>query len=297
MPLIKSGSKKALKKNIATEMEAHPGNPKQSLAIAFSVQRKNKRKKMAEGGGVSSEGPKVEQMQQQQQAPQKSGGLLSKFADGGGVQDEGTLTKFSKQAKPYEAAFRQYHESGDEQSDILKNSYSPEKNMYYNGGGVAAAAPAAQQPMKKTGVSTKGPNATKEVQGPDSGAGALFEGFKDLGQAGKTEAFGDKQKPAVPVAAAPAAAPATAAPVNEYEGGEIMKPCSHCGHQEMNDEDEGAATNIQPNIDAKDYDQEEGEEGMGHSPEDSNEHGHELSDADENDMIDMIRKKLRAKRA
>lgn len=56
MPLIKSGSKKALKKNIEVEMEAHPAKKdrKQDLAIAFSVQRKNKAKKMAEGGSVSA---------------------------------------------------------------------------------------------------------------------------------------------------------------------------------------------------------------------------------------------------
>ncbi len=55
MPLFKSGSKKAFGKNVETEMEA--GKPqKQSLAIAFSVQRKNKtKKKMALGGAV--EGP------------------------------------------------------------------------------------------------------------------------------------------------------------------------------------------------------------------------------------------------
>lgn len=55
MPLIKSPSKKALKKNIETEMSANPSKEDraQNLAVAFSVQRKNQRKKMAEGGKVS----------------------------------------------------------------------------------------------------------------------------------------------------------------------------------------------------------------------------------------------------
>lgn len=53
MPLMQGKSKKAFGENIKTEMEA--GKPqKQSLAIAFSVQRKNKRKKMAKGGEVSA---------------------------------------------------------------------------------------------------------------------------------------------------------------------------------------------------------------------------------------------------
>lgn len=48
MPLIQGKSKKAFKKNV--EIEMHAGKPqKQSLAIAFSVQRKN-RKRMAHGG-------------------------------------------------------------------------------------------------------------------------------------------------------------------------------------------------------------------------------------------------------
>lgn len=51
MPLIQSKSKKALKENIETEMNENP-NKKQAIAIAFNVQRKNKRKKMADGGMV-----------------------------------------------------------------------------------------------------------------------------------------------------------------------------------------------------------------------------------------------------
>lgn len=57
MPLIKSGSKKALKENIESEMHAHPGakHRSQDLAVAYAVQKKAKgsRKKMAEGGMAS----------------------------------------------------------------------------------------------------------------------------------------------------------------------------------------------------------------------------------------------------
>lgn len=53
MPLMKSKSDKAFKKNVETEMDA--GKPqKQSLAIAFNTQKHAKKKpKMAEGGMVS----------------------------------------------------------------------------------------------------------------------------------------------------------------------------------------------------------------------------------------------------
>lgn len=53
MPLIHGKSKAALQNNIKAEMEAHPGkeNRAQDLAIAFSVQRQaRKRKMMAQGG-------------------------------------------------------------------------------------------------------------------------------------------------------------------------------------------------------------------------------------------------------
>lgn len=55
MPLIKSASKKALKENIKTEMDANPGKKDraQNLAIAYNIQRKAKAKKMADGGMAS----------------------------------------------------------------------------------------------------------------------------------------------------------------------------------------------------------------------------------------------------
>lgn len=53
MPLIKGKSKKAFEHNIKAEMES--GKPQdQALAIAYSMQRKH-RKKMAEGGEVKRE--------------------------------------------------------------------------------------------------------------------------------------------------------------------------------------------------------------------------------------------------
>lgn len=57
MPLIKSGSKKSVGKNIKTEME-HGKPQKQAIAIALSVQRKNKQKKMAQGGVLSAKDEK-----------------------------------------------------------------------------------------------------------------------------------------------------------------------------------------------------------------------------------------------
>lgn len=51
-PLIKSKSKKAFESNMKTEMTA--GKPQdQALAISYSMQRRAKKKKMAEGGPVT----------------------------------------------------------------------------------------------------------------------------------------------------------------------------------------------------------------------------------------------------
>lgn len=61
MPLLKSSSKKAFKKNIETEM--HAGKPqKQSLAIAYDIKRKNQRK-MAKGGKVLTDDQRVSRAQ------------------------------------------------------------------------------------------------------------------------------------------------------------------------------------------------------------------------------------------
>jgi len=56
MPLIKGKSQESFDKNLKTEM--HEGKPlKQSLAIAYSMRRQAKRKKMAEGGDTDDSGP------------------------------------------------------------------------------------------------------------------------------------------------------------------------------------------------------------------------------------------------
>lgn len=52
MPLIKSKSKRAFDENLKSEMSE--GRPlDQSLAIAYDVQRRNRRKKYAEGGQIA----------------------------------------------------------------------------------------------------------------------------------------------------------------------------------------------------------------------------------------------------
>jgi hypothetical protein len=78
MPLLPGKSKQALSKNIATEM--HAGKPqKQSIAIAFSVQRKNRKK--ARGGEVTANEEGITDINKarddREMAMMADGGLLS----------------------------------------------------------------------------------------------------------------------------------------------------------------------------------------------------------------------------
>lgn len=85
MPLIQSKSKKAMSENIKKEMDA--GKPqKQAIAIAYSVQRKNK-KKMAHGGMMAEFGHGEEE-----HSPQSIAEAIRRkraYAEGGEVDDEG----------------------------------------------------------------------------------------------------------------------------------------------------------------------------------------------------------------
>lgn len=84
MPLIKSKSKQAVSKNIETEMNA--GKPqKQSIAIAMSVQRQAKKKKMAYGGPAQRETNAVspEPRKPDNTRPPESEYMADHFAEGG----------------------------------------------------------------------------------------------------------------------------------------------------------------------------------------------------------------------
>lgn len=99
MPLIQNKSKKSFSKNVGELM--HSGKPqKQSLAIAYNIMRKNRMKKMAEGGMVA---PPDQYMDEEDMGsadvdPMSHGGMAHKiahilmskkgYAEGGMVEDE-----------------------------------------------------------------------------------------------------------------------------------------------------------------------------------------------------------------
>ena len=86
MPLSKSGSPEAFKKNVRTEMKA--GKPqKQSLAIAYSTKRQAMKNKMAKGGRVAMQTGDSKKAREGSDCPDcyASGGMC--MAHGGDVQN------------------------------------------------------------------------------------------------------------------------------------------------------------------------------------------------------------------
>lgn len=116
MPLIKGKSKKALSENIATEMDV--GKPqKQSIAIAYGVQRKNRRKKMADGGMTPSPSDSQDQIDAKKKA-------LQDYLDSKKMAQGGTVTaKDEKKATADDADdLSRGHERHDEDSDLRVES-------------------------------------------------------------------------------------------------------------------------------------------------------------------------------
>lgn len=112
MPLIKGKSKQAFDKNVESEMDS--GKPqKQSLAIAYDIQRRNKKKKMmADGGEVESayrqsiEAGKFKQseMDAMDEAKRRADINAGKYkesmmADGGMVQDKSVADAVMRRRK------------------------------------------------------------------------------------------------------------------------------------------------------------------------------------------------------
>lgn len=99
MPLIKRGSKKAFEQNMKSEMNA--GKPQdQSLAIAYEIQRKNKRKPMAKGGMIpmpeerreeDSKDPETMRAERQRSHNHNDLDQEHHFAKGGMVDDDDAI--------------------------------------------------------------------------------------------------------------------------------------------------------------------------------------------------------------
>lgn len=134
MPLIKSKSKKAMGENIATEMEA--GKPqKQSIAIAYSVARHAKKKKMARGGMVDMQ-------------PQEHGAAMMEREEEKNLQ--ASLPPASPKMQPSQAMDEMDADRHDlrgasnEHADSVASAIMRRKRMYAEGGMVDLKANAEE---------------------------------------------------------------------------------------------------------------------------------------------------------
>jgi len=137
MPLIKSKSKKAFSKNVETEMDS--GKPQnQSLAIAYSVKRKAKKK--ASGGTVNSgsstmnyaDGGDVDHVKELDETKQKLFDHLqnSRFSKPDSAEKKADITRLKAKKAMHEAALSSKYAEGGEISAKTEKRSMP--NMKYN---------------------------------------------------------------------------------------------------------------------------------------------------------------------
>jgi hypothetical protein len=149
MPLIQSPSKKAFQKNVKTEMEANPSKKDraQNLAIAYGVQRKNRKAK----GGVVSFGP--------DRHPHSTG----RYAEGGMAEmPEPVIQTIGKELYLDEDE----KASDKEASRDHKDMYRVGDKSYAEGGSVDSDASVASAQYDKPGKRDLGAGYTASIAGP-----------------------------------------------------------------------------------------------------------------------------------
>lgn len=123
-PLMNTGSKKAFKENLKSELNA--GKPKdQSLAIAYEVQRKNRRKKMAKGGMVKDSGMGLMEREDEKEM------IASMPPDGYGKQPKASYDEMAQKVTSGSPDMQKQHNNG--------------RAPYYEGGEVDANSITAEE--------------------------------------------------------------------------------------------------------------------------------------------------------
>lgn len=302
MPLINSGSKKAFKQNIETEMKAHPDERDKNLAIAYNIKRKNKRKKMAEGGmAYKNDSAKTESRpmpsERDNDSKMVSHNSGNKAAHNDSWTDRSTVeqaqrpskTPLSRPALRGSDAFSvRYRDEIDE--DLKRMSSMPPESdkaqppSRYNEEGPDRQGPSTPSLLMKK--MAEGGMINDEVSMQDA------EDDMEVHPAG-LESDNDQMRPAEDEYMA-----------NHFaEGGmaeaiRMRRKYANGGEVDlaMNAE-EGPADLEDLNADAamkENYSESEGLSQLD-QPEDSNEHGHEL-DSDDHDMTATIRRQMNKRR-
>lgn len=262
MPLIKSGSKKALKKNIEVEMEANPENKKQDLAIAFDIQRRNKRKKMFNGGeaapadavskGASMSGPEFDEWYKKNHKEPSPSPAPPHYASGGEVEED--LQKLQKMN------LASKDDKHPEPHPTMEEEAEKAKRLFADGGEVCSHCEG------------RGHMSPPEEQEPDE--------MDDHEPGSMVEAILAKRKFQ-----------------KLSEGGEVDDPFDN-GEGISNFQEEGPGVRQEYNRNARSYNAGDDRQ-LSKQPNDSNEHGDDREDASENkdDTVSAIRKKMKSGRS
>lgn len=363
MPLIKSGSKRALKKNIETEMNARPDNRDQALAIAYDVQRRNKRKKMAAGGIAKDQepvnprvnpklrseyegdnNPGTPKRKSDDMRPSKEQYMGQRMADGGEVEDEKELhldmepivmtTEPSKQKDSDDEADskeKKYADGG--MISNQKENYNKGLNDFSKGFNKGPDSPSEMWSNIKEGL---GFGKEKDDERQMAYGGPAVRNDRNPGTPSRkpddrrlnpdgymsNDWAGGADSERKPDNMRPLEDEYMADDMEGYaDGGEVegypenddpnnssvvekilAKRRMMAAGGEVNDEqadvqengEEGPATDISYNVDAKDHDIYDDEQ-LSEQPEDSNEHTVDLEDEDSHDRIAQIMKKLKSR--
>lgn len=274
MPLIQGKSKKAISKNIATEMNA--GKPqKQSIAIAYSVARKNK-KKMAKGGMVGDEATTEKEANIDNAKSSEEMAMIkgheAKDQDG----DQWTDNTWSKQASESKSAKPSEvdEEFDDEKRTSIDSAHTDEEmNMEKE---------SSTDPMHIDADHDEDIEDAKFAKGGKVQKNPKLEQSKM--EPHPSDLMTDDER------AGSIADMIMAKKKKMAEGGEV--DLSENADEEPNHEDDLSFEALKK----ENYSESAGLDELD-SPMDSNEHGDKLSDADEHNssMIDKIRSKMKAK--
>lgn len=231
MPLIQSGSKKALKKNIETEMKSNP-SPKdraQNLAIAYSVQRKNKK---AFGGKIDEH--MVEKHESEHADDAKSEPRPTGKAFGGELYE-----KHAELSKDFDELLAKHDHNAV--MEYMAGRFMAHGGMPYEG--------SMDEDFPEIEADEMMHEDSEDEMLPDSIADAVMA----------------KRK--------------------KYADGGMVDLEKNSEEDKNNEDDLSYEAILKEQYDLSQLDEQ---------PHDSNEHGDELEDADEHDMVSSVRKKMRS---
>jgi hypothetical protein len=315
MPLIKSKSKPAFGKNVKAEMDA--GKPqKQALAIAYSVKRRSP-KKMAKGGKVEGERADI--------SDHKITADSSTPESQGMRHGEGTSRKQELRAASSRPTVDEREQRSMDMLDDESTSHSPEVNFHEERmSGIDDAMDSREMAMTHGRKMARGGEINfredKMVTIDDEHSDRSSEMLdskpmrhKDEKRAGTMNVTIDSDDDMETGMLHTKNQPdeySKEGRINYAEGGvvdQIMKkkkmmaeggPVESDGGVDLQDSngDEWLNREDDMSFDAARKKTYYDDSQLDDQPMDSNEHGHDLPDADEHDMVDQIRHKMRMKR-